>query len=278
MGMRLLLLDIILDGICGGRHSRVGKRMHRGGYKKRTSGGHGGNFFSAIFAAALVGCVLALWSHPRTKHNGFRRAVFRKQSTPKPSTAVRHISRSGSSSETNRSMGSVAGQGARHETSAEKLSSSTSEKAAVSTSGVSNGVSEGGEKQKAEQAEKKEPKSAGPKRGTVLTVSRTAYGTSLGNSWRQTCKDGTKYGLDPNNYDSEQQYLDALDTAKFADQFRLCPEMIQKRNRPMCVLLIKYDKRHCTMKKETPDLQLLFPAFGKTVQILTFITRKVSIL
>ena len=32
----------------------------------------------------------------------------------------------------------------------------------------------------------------------------------LDNSWRDTCKDGYEYGLDPQDYDNEDEYLDAL--------------------------------------------------------------------
>ena len=230
LSMLLLLIDIILDGICGGRHSRVGKRMRRGGYKKRSSGGHGGGFFASIFAAVLVGCVASLWSHPRTKHNGFRRSLFKRQPAPKPPKTAKRTSGRSSSSESKRGTASATSQRARHETSAGKPSAPASEKtetdshsakkAPVITQSVSSTASAGSTEQKAEQPEKKEPKPGQLKKGTTITANRTASGTSRGGSWRQTCEDGSKYGLDPNNYDTEQQYLDALNTAKFADQFR----------------------------------------------------------
>lgn len=231
LSMLLLLIDIIFDGIFGGRHSRVGKRMRGGGYRKRSSGRYGGGFFASIFAAALVGCVAALWSHPRTKHNGFRRSMFKRQPAPKPPKAARHISKSGSSNGIKRDAASTTSQRVvRHETSAGKppapalekteTDSHSAEKAPVTTPNVSSTASVGSTEQKAEQPEKKEPKPVQPKKGTTITTNRTASGTSRGGSWRQTCEDGSKYGLDPNNYDTEQQYLDALNTAKFADQFR----------------------------------------------------------
>lgn len=225
LSMFLLLIDIIFDGIFGGRHSRVGKRMRGGGYRNRSSGGSGGGFFASILAAALVGCVAALWSHPRTKHNGFRRSLFKRQPAPKPPKATKHISKSGSSNGSKRSSASTTSQRVvRHETSVVKPSSSVSKKAETGshstekTPAITPSVSS--TEQKAERPEKKEPKPVQPKKGTTITTNRTASGTSRGGSWRQTCEDGSKYGLDPNNYDTEQQYLDALNTAKFADQFR----------------------------------------------------------
>lgn len=230
LSMLLLLIDIILDGICGGRHSRVGKRMRRGGYKKRSSGGHGGGFFASIFAAVLVGCVASLWSHPRTKHNGFRRSLFKRQLAPKPPKTTKRTSRSNPSSGSKRDTVSATSQCVRHETSAGKPSSSASEKTetgihssqktVTGTPSVSSGANTDSTEQRPEQPKKKEPKPVQPKKGTTITTNRTASGTSRGGSWRQTCEDGSKYGLDPNNYDTEQQYLDALNTAKFADQFR----------------------------------------------------------
>lgn len=232
LSMFLLLIDIIFDGIFGGRHSRVGKRMRGGGYRKRSSGGYGGGFFASVFAAALVGCVAALWSHPRTKHNGFRRSLFKRQPAPKPPKTAKRTSESSSSSESKRGSASTTSQRVvRHETSAGKPSAPASEKTAtdshsaerapVTTPSVSSTASVGSTEQKAEQSEKKDPKPVQPKKETTITTNRTASGTSHAGSWRQTCADGSKYGLDPNNYDTEQQYLDALNTAKFADQFRL---------------------------------------------------------
>lgn len=230
LSMLLLLVDIIFDGICGGRHSRVGKRMRRGGYKSRSSGGGGGGFFASIFAAVLVGCVAALWSHPRTKHNGFRRSMFKRQPAPKPPKTAKHISKSDSSSESKRGSASATSQRARHEASAGEPSAPASEKSetgnrssqktATGTPSVSSGANTDSAEQRTEQPEKKEPKPIQPKKGTTITANRTTTAASYGSSWRQTCEDGAKYGLDPNNYDSEQQYLDALNTAKFADQFR----------------------------------------------------------
>ena len=230
LSMFLLLIDIIFDGIFGGRHSRVGKRMRGGGYKSRSSGGHGGGFFASIFSAALVGCVAALWSHPRTKHSGFRRSLFKRQPAPKPPKAAKRTSKSSPSSGSKRGTASTASQRARHEASAGKPSAPASEKTetgshsaekdSVTAPSVRCTASAVSTEQKAEQPEKKEPKPVQPKKGMTITTNRTASGTSRGGSWRQTCEDGTKYGLDPNNYDTEQQYLDALNTAKFADQFR----------------------------------------------------------
>ena len=34
------------------------------------------------------------------------------------------------------------------------------------------------------------------------------------NAWRKTVPDGSKYGLDPRYYDSEQEYLEALNEEK----------------------------------------------------------------
>lgn len=34
-------------------------------------------------------------------------------------------------------------------------------------------------------------------------------------SWRDTCEDGFEYGLDPQDYDDEDEYLDALNEAKY---------------------------------------------------------------
>ena len=230
LSMFLLLIDIIFDGICGGRHSRVGKRMRRGGYKKRSSGGHGGGFFASIFAAVLVGCVASLWSHPRTKHNGFRRSLFKRQPAPKPPKTTKRTSGSDPSSRSKRGSASTTSQRVRHEASAGKTSASASEKTetvshssqktVTGTPSVSSGANTDSAEQRTEQSEKKEPKPVRPKKGTTITTNRTTSAASHGGTWRQTCEDGTKYGLDPNNYDSEQQYLDALNTAKFADQFR----------------------------------------------------------
>ena len=34
-------------------------------------------------------------------------------------------------------------------------------------------------------------------------------------SWRDTCEDGYEYGLEPQEYDEEEEYLDALNEAKY---------------------------------------------------------------
>ena len=56
LGTLMLIINIIFDGIFGGQHGRVGKRMRGGGYRRMSSGGYGGGFFASIFAAALVVC------------------------------------------------------------------------------------------------------------------------------------------------------------------------------------------------------------------------------
>ena len=37
-------------------------------------------------------------------------------------------------------------------------------------------------------------------------------------SWRDTCEDGYEYGLDPQDYDEEEEYLDALNEAKYGQR------------------------------------------------------------
>jgi hypothetical protein len=44
--------------------------------------------------------------------------------------------------------------------------------------------------------------------------------TNASGAWRLTCEDGSAFGLNPAQYATEQQYLDALETAKFAQKFR----------------------------------------------------------
>lgn len=42
------------------------------------------------------------------------------------------------------------------------------------------------------------------------------YAFSRSNAWRKTVPDGSKYGLEPRYYDTEQEYLDALQKKKYA--------------------------------------------------------------
>ena len=37
------------------------------------------------------------------------------------------------------------------------------------------------------------------------------------NEWRFTCEDGSEYGVDPEDYDTEEEYMDALEDAIFLD-------------------------------------------------------------
>lgn len=41
------------------------------------------------------------------------------------------------------------------------------------------------------------------------------YAYTRKNAWRKTVPDGSKYGLDPCYYDSEQEYLEALEEEKY---------------------------------------------------------------
>ena len=42
-----------------------------------------------------------------------------------------------------------------------------------------------------------------------------SYSDEPESSWRDTCEDGSEYGLDPQDYDNEDEYLDALNEAKY---------------------------------------------------------------
>lgn len=43
----------------------------------------------------------------------------------------------------------------------------------------------------------------------------SGYG-SIDNSWRDFCEDGDEYGVDPEDYDSEEEYEEALTEAKYS--------------------------------------------------------------
>ena len=38
-------------------------------------------------------------------------------------------------------------------------------------------------------------------------------------SWREDCEDGSEYGLDPEDYDSEEEYEEALEEAQEKENF-----------------------------------------------------------
>lgn len=42
-----------------------------------------------------------------------------------------------------------------------------------------------------------------------------SYSDEPDSSWRDTCEDGSEYGLDPQDYDNEDEYLDSLNEAKY---------------------------------------------------------------
>lgn len=51
---------------------------------------------------------------------------------------------------------------------------------------------------------------------TYVERNSEKYAFSRSNAWRNTSPDGSKYRIDPRNYDTEQEYSDALKKAKYA--------------------------------------------------------------
>ena len=202
------LFDIFVDAITGGRRSRVGKRMRAGGYRKRRSGG--GGLFSLLLTGMIVSGISKLWSHPRVQSGSCRRSFFKKQ----PAPSYRSVQQSRrDAAETDKATASEEYRGAssvpvpREEKAPHPIAPlSRAEAAAPSPAPPSH----------AEPSTAPKPRKSVPKKPSIV-VPETL--TDSG-SWRTHCEDGAKYGLDPARYATEQDYLDALATAKFADRFR----------------------------------------------------------
>jgi len=52
------------------------------------------------------------------------------------------------------------------------------------------------------------------------TMQNTIHSSGRNNTdfdWRETCEDGSDYGLDPYDYDTEEEYMEALEDERYYD-------------------------------------------------------------
>lgn len=99
------------------------------------------------------------------------------------------------------------------------------------------------------------------------TVERDSekYAFSRSNAWRNTVPDGSEYGLDPRDYDTEQEYNDALLNEKYAwrdwaaqnDTLGLNPEDYETEKEYNEARQMRYDKQQKQEREEEKQRQLL---------------------
>lgn len=205
-GGLLLFLNLFFDAIFGGS-SRVGKKMRSGGYRSRSrSSGGGGGFLAGL----IVGGLCLLMSHPRANKQSCRRSMFRKQPVPPCYSATRRAMKQERKQKTSSAKSSSAG-------SVPKASKSRPK-------GNPSGTPTTAQQGKNTASSKSTPPSASvqtqpQKVKKAPNTERRPAAVSGSSAWRDACEDGSPYGLDPRNYATEEQYIDALNTAKFAAQF-----------------------------------------------------------
>lgn len=91
------------------------------------------------------------------------------------------------------------------------------------------------------------------------------YAFSRGNAWRNHVPDGSEYGLDPCDYDTEEDYLSAIQKEKYAwrewcghkDTLGLDPSQFETEEEYNAAWQIRYDEQQERRQEQLRQRQLL---------------------